>query len=411
MTEKAALLQQLKLDRTEPPRVRPPLALWLAIAVAIGSAGVIAVWAWLSVSSGIAVHVATAQAAAAAPGAGGASLLDASGYVVARRQATVASKITDKVVQVLIEEGQHVDAGQVIARLDDSNTLAALAQARAQVVQASAALAAARVAFNDAAPNFARQQKLVQQGWVSHDTFETTKTGYDVAEANLAVAGEALKTAEAGLDVAQRNQDDTVIRAPFAGIVTVKAAQEGEIVSPISAGGGFTRTGIGTIVDMDSLEVEVDVGENFIHRVHPDQPATVRLNAYPDWPIPAAVIAVIPTADRAKATVKVRVAFKAHDPRILPEMGARVAFLGEPAGRPDAPAPAGVTVPLDSVHGQGDTGAVFVLHDGRVERRTVRLGARTAQAQTVLAGLSAGERVVVGEVAGLADGARVRIEE
>jgi RND family efflux transporter MFP subunit len=204
------------------------------------------------------------------------------------------------------------------------------------------------------------------------------------------------------------------VRAPFAGIVTVKAAQEGEMVSPVSAGGGFTRTGIGTVVDMDSLEIEVDVSESFINRVHPDQPATVKLNAYTDWEIPAHVIAIIPTADRAKATVKVRLALEVKDARILPEMGVRVAFLdsaGPAAPTESAAAPRAIVVPSEAVQANGDTGIVFVIADGRAERRSVRLGGRIAAGQVVLSGLSAGTQVAVGDLAQLADGAQVRVSD
>ena len=228
------------------------------------------------------------------------------------------------------------------------------------------------------------------------------------------MAARAVEVAEARLALAERNLDDTVVRAPFAGIVTVKAAQEGEMVSPVSAGGGFTRTGIGTIVDMASLEVEVDVSENFINRVAAQQPATVTLNAYPDWSIPARVIAIIPTADRAKATVKVRVGFDVGDPRILPEMGARVAFLDSKDASGSAATSAvaqSVLVPRESVQVDGDTGVVFVVADGGVERRTVRLGMQSAAGQVVLAGLTAGTRLARGDLSSLADGSRVRVEE
>ncbi len=410
MTDKSSLLRQLKLDRPPPAPKTGGARWWLLGAAIVLLAAATGAWYLYAGSGAVAVHVATARAAATSgdPSAPP-SLLDASGYVVARRQATVSAKITGKVTQLLIEEGQHVAADQVIARIDDSNTMAALEQARAQVAQAAAGLEAARIAFADAEPIYRRQQKLTEQGWVSHDALDAAKSTYDVAQSNLAVAERTLKSAEAGLVVAQRNQDDTTVRAPFDGVVTVKAAQEGEIVSPFSAGGGFTRTGIGTIVDMDSLEVEVDVSENFIHRVHPDQAATVKLNAYPDWAIPAAVIAVIPTADRSKATVKVRVGFKVKDPRILPEMGARVAFLGEAPAAGARPV-AGVIVPAAAVHADGDTGSVLLVDGDRVERRAVRLGARTEQGQTILAGLAEGDRVVAGDVPGLAEGARIRIE-
>jgi RND family efflux transporter MFP subunit len=219
--------------------------------------------------------------------------------------------------------------------------------------------------------------------------------------------------ARAGVEVAQRNLDDTVVRAPFGGVVTVKAAQAGEIVSPSSAGGGFTRTGIGTIVDMDSLEVEVDVSENFINRVHAGQPSTVKLNAYPDWEIPAHVIAVIPTADRSKATVKVRVGFKERDARILPDMGARVSFLSETApqdGSSAAAAVSAVVIPPDAVQTNGNTGTVFVINgNNTVERRVVRLGARTSDGQLVLSGLPGGTRVAASNLASLSDGATIHV--
>jgi RND family efflux transporter MFP subunit len=251
---------------------------------------------------------------------------------------------------------------------------------------------------------------LVEQHYISESDLDTARTAVDNDQAQLETARSNVDVAEQGVTVAQRNLDDTVVRAPFAGVVTDKAAQPGEVVSPVSAGGGFTRTGICTVVDMDSLEVEVDVNESFINRVHADHAATVRLNAYPDWEIPAYVIAVIPTADRSKATVKVRIGFRQRDARILPEMGARVAFLGEaPAA---GAAPRGVVVPADAVEGAGpgtDTGVVYVIHDDRVEKRTVKLGGRGADGQAVLSGISSGERLAAGDLGQLSDGARIRI--
>ena len=181
---------------------------------------------------------------------------------------------------------------------------------------------------------------------------------------------------------------------------------------PISAGGGFTRTGIGTIVDMDSLEIQVDVNENFINRVQPAQQATAKLNAYPDWQIPAHVIAVIPTADRSKGTVTVRIALDQKDARILPEMGVRVSFLAEPSPQEPGGKPAGgVTLPGNAVQGSGATGTVFVVHGDTVERRAVRLGAGGSDSITILSGLAAGERVAVGDFTQLKDGAKIRVEQ
>lgn len=267
---------------------------------------------------------AAGSSAAAAPAT---SLLDASGYVVALREATVSGKGIYRVDSVLIEEGQHVARGQVIARLDDSNVRAALEQSQAQVQQMQAALAAARLAAADAQPIFERNRRQLAEGLISQDAFDQSKETDDAAQTAVAVAEQNLAVARATVVVNRRYEDDTVIRAPFDGVVTVKTAQPGEIVSPQFQGGG----GIAQIVDMDSLEVDVDVSENYINRVHAGQSATVKLDAYPDWTIPARVIAIIPTADRSKATVKVRVGLLQKDPRIVPEMGARVSFLGDGA--------------------------------------------------------------------------------
>jgi RND family efflux transporter MFP subunit len=380
----------------------------------VAAAVLIAGGAWFVIPRGISIAVATAEPAPADIVVGLGSILDASGYVVARRQATVSSKITGKVVDVAIEEGQRVERGEIIARLDDTNARAAVVQAHAQKAQSEANFTAARVAFENAMPTFQRNEQQFVRSVISAQTFDTAKASYDVARTSLDVAARAVAVADASLAVAERNLEDTIVRAPFAGIVTVKAAQEGEMVSPISAGGGFTRTGLGTIVDMQSLEIEVDVSENFINRVRPEQSVTAKLNAYPDWEIPAHVIAIIPTADRAKATVKVRVGFEADDARILPEMGVRVSFFDRPSDAAAAPAQAvgaqrASIVPSAAVQTNGETGVVFVVNDHSVERRSVRLGTRTAAGQVVLSGLASGTRVAVGDLSRLADGSRVRV--
>jgi len=414
-TDKTALLNQLRIDRSEPESAAGH-AKWWAAGIAIAIVAASGIW-YLLRPTGVIVTTAVARAATTGGSAaiGGASLLDASGYIVARRRATVSSKVTGKVVEVHLEEGQRVEAGEVIARLDDSNWKAALAQSNAQLEQAQANLVSAQTAYDDAKPIFERNEQQKAAAVISLQSFDEAKAQYNVARNNLFIAQRALDSARAGVVVAQRNLDDTVIRAPFAGIVTEKAAQPGEMVSPISAGGGFTRTGIGTIVDMDSLEVEVDVSENFINRVRPQQPVVIKLNAYPDWEIPGAVIAMIPTADRAKATVKVRIAIKQEDPRIIPEMGARVSFLTEkepPApGAGKTPAAPGVMIPAEAVATSGDNSIVYVLHDSTVERRAVRLGAKTAAGQVVIAGVAIGDTVALGDLTKLSDGVRVRVEK
>jgi RND family efflux transporter MFP subunit len=404
------LLDQLRIDRAPVSqqsvarsRFRWPIRVGTAV-VAVGAAGALVAFAreTIPVRAVVAKEIAPSGGASA-----GGSLLDASGYVVALREATVSGKSIFKVSEVLVQEGQQIKRDQVMARLDDTNARALLEQSKAQVKQLQAALAAAGVAASDARPGFVRNQKQLAEGLISQDSFDTVKAAYDAARAAVLVAEENLRVAKATVEVNQRFEDDTVIRAPFDGVVTVKTAQPGEIVSPQFSGGG----GIAKIVDMDSLEVDVDVSENFINRVHPGQAATVRLNAYPDWQIPAAVIAVIPTADRAKATVKVRIGMRQKDPRIVPEMGAHVSFL-EDVSAPRAGAVSrmpGVIIPPEAVQGTGDAAVVFVIKDRRIEHQVIRLGARTDGGQIVLAGLQPGASLAVGDFSKLHDGARVSI--
>lgn len=300
-----------------------------------------------------------------------------------------------------------VSRGQVIARLDDTNTLAALNQSKAQQSASEAAVAQARAAFENAAPNYSRYRALLAEGAISAEALDRQKASYDEARTGFVVAERALLVAKAAVALAQANQNDTVVRAPFAGVVTDKAAQPGEIVAPAAAGGGFTRTGIATIVDMDSLEIQVEVNESAIDRVHAGQAVRARLNAYPDWDIPGFVIAVIPTADQTKGSVKVRIGIKNPDSRILPQMGARVAFLTiRPAERLD------VVLPAELVRGSGDSAIVYVIaDDGRhVEARQVRLGQGRAGRVAIKSGLSPGDRVATTNLDKLHDGAGIEIE-
>ena len=410
MDDKSALLNQLRIDRGSELAPSGKAKIWLAAALAILAGIAVAAW-WWTRPVVVPVHIAAAQAITGGGAAAAGSILDASGYVVARRQATVASKITAKMVELDIEEGEHVKEGQVIAKLDDTNIRAALNQAGAQLEYAKAGLAETQVNLANAERDYDRQKSLLREHFVSQAAVDNAQTTLDALRAQLATQHSNVDVVARGMNVAERNLDDTIVRAPFSGIVTVKAAQPGEMVSPISAGGGFTRTGIGTIVDMDSLEIQVDVNENFINRVQPAQQVTAKLNAYPDWQIPAHVIAVIPTADRSKGTVTVRIALDQKDARILPEMGVRVSFLADPSQNPDGKPAAGVSLPSNAVQGSGTTGTVFVVHDDVVERRAVRLGASSGDSVTVLSGLAAGERVAVGDVTQIKDGSKIRIEQ
>ena len=400
----ARLLQQLSLDpatRAHTPRWRAWLALLL---LAAGGAG--GWWYW-STPPVPAVSTATAEPVSAGSPTGQA-VLDATGYVTARRQATVSAKVTGRVAEVLIEEGQRVQAGEVLARLDPIDANAQHALAQSQLSAASAELDDLRLQRSQAERDAERAEALAARKLASTQSVEDARLRVTTLGARLHAQQRRVEVAKRGLELAEVALDNTIIRAPFDGVVTDKAAQPGEIVSPISAGGGFTRTGIGTLVDMESLEIEVDVNESYISRVHPGQAVTATLNAYPDWDIPARVITIIPTADRAKATVKVRIALELRDARIVPEMGVRVSFM-EQRAEAEAPAPQpGVLVPASAIASEGDHSVAYVLEGERARRRELELGQQFGGNRQVLRGLAAGERVILSPAAGLADGARVR---
>ena len=400
------LLKELRIDRDG----RPGRSRGRRLVVAATIVLVLAAVGWLAWSRLGPPTVRTVAVRAAAPAGGAGSVLDASGYVTARRHATVSAKITGKVTEVLIEEGMLVKEGAVLARLDDIDARAQLALTRAQLAAARSQEGEIRALLEQAERDHARQQELFQRQLVAAQALDAALAQCDTLRARLIANQEQVRVATESVRVAEVGLENTVVRAPFSGVVVSKDAQPGEMISPISAGGGFTRTGIGTIVDMDSLEIQVDVNESFINRVTARQPVEATLNAYPDWKIPGEVIAIIPTADRSKATVKVRVALKAKDPRIVPDMGARVAFLEtEPAAR--GPARAGMLVPLEAVRVEGAGGVVFVHANNRVERRSVTLGQTVGAEREVLTGLTAGERVVIAPPPSLKDGDAVRVAE
>jgi RND family efflux transporter MFP subunit len=402
MNTNADLLRELRIDRSPGP---PPSrkGLWIGIGAALAVL-LLAAAGWLLFGRAKPVEVRTATAVSLAAGSASASVLDASGYVVARRMATVSSKITGRVREVLIEEGMRVEAGQVMATLDPLDADAARDLSRSQLAAARSQADGVRAQLAEAESQARRLESLVGQQLVSRAQYEQAIATRDSLRAQLATAQRNAQVASDSLRISNIGVDNTIVRAPFAGVVIAKAAQPGEIVSPLSAGGGFTRTGIGTIVDMDSLEVEVDVGEAYIGRVQPGMPVEATLNAYPDWKIPAEVIAIIPTADRGKATVRVRVALKAKDARIVPDMGVTVSFL-EKAPEPEAEPRRGVRIPAAALV-QADGGdAVFVVGRGNVvERRTVQAGATAGSDREVASGLAPGETVVVSPPEGLAAG-------
>jgi RND family efflux transporter MFP subunit len=405
-TDKNALLGQLRIDRNlREPGFGPGRRSWIVAGLVV-LAALIGAGAWVGLSGRAALPVRTAVAQPITGGGANASVLDATGYVTARRQATVSAQITGTLIDVLIEEGDHVKSGQVLGRLEDTAQRAALAQAQAQLKSARALLVQYQAQLAQSERDVKRAEDLVERKLVSQQAVEQARTQVETGAAQVQGQRKQIELAEANVRSAQVQLGYCTVRAPFTGVVIAKAAQVGEIVSPLSAGGGFTRTGIGTIVDMDSLEIEVDVNEAYINRVQPGQLVESVLNAYPDWKIPSHVIAIIPTADRAKATVKVRIGPDVKDGRIVPDMGVRVSFLedSKPAAQTQQQS-RGVLVPAAAIRKEGEQAVVFVLKERRAQRRTVTLGGGFGESRQVLAGVSPGEAVIVDAPAGLKDDA------
>jgi len=348
------------------------------------------------------------ELAQAKPGSGpeARTILNASGYVTPRRRATVSAKITGRVKEVLVDEGMQVKEGQVLALLDDSDAQAAYAAAKADRAVALSAIREVEVNVADSERTLKRNRALLKDGFVDKETVDHNQAIARGLEARLKNLKDQVAAAEARIQMAQRDIENCTVRAPFSGVAVSKDAQPGEMVSPISAGGGFTRTGISTVVDMGSLEIEVDVNESYIAKVTPGQKVEAVLDAYPDWKLPASVRTVIPTADRQKATVKVRIAFDRLDPKILPDMGVKVAFLQDETGR-GGPAPLSL-VPASSVRDEGSEKVVYVLKGGHLERRAVSLGDKINGEVQILKGVTAGESVVTSGPARLKDGQKAQ---
>ncbi|MEO5558497.1 MAG: efflux RND transporter periplasmic adaptor subunit [Dokdonella sp.] len=411
--EKSDLLNQLRIDRSEPATGARAARTWIGIVVAALVVIVLAAAGWWFLLGGKAIEVEAATAAAPASSeSGSTAVLQATGYVTARRQATVSAQITGTMLDVLIEEGEHVEAGQVLAHLEDTAQQASLKLAQAQVASAKALVGQYQAQLAQSRRDLARQQNLIGRKLVSQQALETVRTQGETLSSQLAAQQRQVDLAQAQLRGAQVQLDYTTVRAPFAGVVIAKSAQVGEIVSPFSAGGGFTRTGIGTIVDMDSLEIEVDVNESYINRVLAKQPIEAVLDAYPDWKIPGHVIAIIPTADRGKATIKVRVGFDQKDARVVPDMGVRVSFLEEAnkGGALAPPVARGALVPATSIVQRDGKSVVFAIDGDRAHVRAVTPGQASGD-QRLVDSIAAGTRVVRTPSAELADGARVQVKK
>ncbi len=398
-------LSELRIDREPLNTGGGRWVKWVVIVLFLAAAGGGA-WYWFSRERPLEVEVATVSERAAGMQA---SVLNASGYVTARRRATVSSKVTGKVIEVNVEEGMAVRQGQVLARLDDSTLQAGLRLYRAQLEEARQQIPESRVRLEQARVMLQRQERLRNEGLNTPNDIDNARAEVDSMMARIASAEQTVKVAESQIAMQQTAIDDMVIRAPFSGVAITKDAQAGEMVSPVSAGGGFTRTGISTIVDMSSLEIEVDVNESYINRVSAGQPVSAVLDAYPDWQIPANVITLVPTADRQKATVLVRIEFQKLDPRILPDMGVKVTFLREADAA--APAAQAVTlVPQAAVIADAGATFVFVVTGTTVERRAIKVGGSDGDRVEVLAGLSGGERVVISPPAELAAGTAIVVK-
>jgi RND family efflux transporter MFP subunit len=401
-------LDSLRIERSPEPASssRPGIYKWFIIGVLV-LAAIAAAYALLR-DNAIEVEMVTATAASSGGSSGGA-VLNASGYVVARRQATVSAKVTGKVAEVLIEEGMEVKQDQLLARLDDTTLRPQFSLAERQLDAANKNLQEVEVRLAEAERNLKRNRQLRADKLVSEQALDATEAEYGALQARLEALRSEVKVAQGSVRVRAQDLDDLHVRAPFDGVVISKDAQPGEMISPISAGGGFTRTGIATIVDMDSREIEVDVNEAFINRVKAGQKTEAVLDAYPDWTIPSHVINIVPTADRQKATVRVRIGFDQLDPRILPDMGVKVSFLDDRASEPATAAtrPA-VRVPTEAIVKDGETAFVWRVNDDSVERVAVRTGGERNGQTEVLSGINAGDVLVGKPVSGLAEGAPVK---
>ncbi len=386
-------LDGLKIERQ--PEQKTQSKLWLGIVPLILLALGAVIW-WHSQTGAIGVQTIVARDANSG---GEMTVLNASGYVTARREATVSCKVAGKVAELLIEEGMKVTNGQVLARLDDSNVKTSLDVAVAQLASAKAALAETQAQLKDADQEYQRAIELAKEHIDSQSDLDLAESNARALEAHLAQQQLDIVVAERTVIEWQQQMDDMIIRAPFDGVITSKDAQPGEMM-----GGGFMRTGIGTVVDMKSLEIEIDVNENYISRVLPGQAVVATLDAYPDWKIPCKVIAIIPTADRDKSTVKVRVGFGQLDPRILPDMSVKVAFRDSGGTAPSRM----VIVPKNAVVNQDGQDVVFVVQDGHVERRAVTVSDTENDDSILSAGVSGGEKVVVSAPDDLKDGASVK---
>ena len=395
-------IHDLKIDRSIEPPATPKWWLFAGALILLLGVGV-----YLGFFRGDgALPVDTIRVASGKAVGSSGTVLNATGYVVARRSATVSSKVSGRIEEILVEEGDEVGDGAVLARLDPSNVKAALGLAEAQLAASKAAIGETSARLREAGLELQRIERLAQQGIASQSDLDSAQAAERSLTARIERLEAEVKVAASQVVLRRQDLQDLEIRAPFPGVVISKDAQPGEMISPVSAGGGFTRTGICTLVDMQSLEIEVDVNEAFINRVKTGQKVTAVLDAYTADRLPASVIAIVPSADRQKATVKVRIGFDRLEERILPEMGVKVSF--QETGAEAIPTGGRqLRIPLECLSEEGEKAYVWVVDDGVVERRAIGVGAKSANDVVVRSGLRSGEVLVVNPPDKLEDGSLV----
>ena len=399
-------LNSLRIERESEPAHDPTPRKRLAIVATIILV-IVAVGAWWLLGNR-AVEVDTVEALATRAGnAESASVLVASGYVVARRIATVSAKMMGQVEQVLIDTGDHVKQGQVLARLDGSTVHKQFDLSSQQLEATRAQLEEVKVRLADAERAVRRADRLRTEKLISEADNDTVHTNFSGLQAQLAAIQHQVSVSESSVKLQQQNVNDLEVKAPFTGVVVAKSAQQGEIISPMSSG-GFTRTGIATIVDMESLEIEVDVNESFIHRVTDNMKTQAILDAYQDWMIPSHVISIVPTADRAKATVKVRIGFDKLDPRILPDMGVKVRFLENASATTTVAS--GVELPASAIVNSENRKYVWRIVGDKIDRVAISTGAEHNGRVAVIAGIQSGDHVVNNPASTLQEGTKVKVK-
>lgn len=406
MTTTPPDLSRLRIARDTPSEGQRG-ALRVALVLA-GLAAILVVAAWFYLRNGRAIEVSVARVEVVGGGGGAGAGITANGYVVARTRASVSSRLTGRLAELNVEEGTRVRRGQILARLENEEYAAALAQSVADSGRAEASLREANAQRDQLERDLARSRELVSRNLEAARTAEDLESQLQAATARVGVQRAQIRSATAAIAFARANLDNTIIRAPFDGTVLRKDAEVGEVVAPVAAGGGLTRGAVVTMADLETLEVEVDVNEAYIAQISDEQPTRIILDAYPSAVFTGRVRQIVPTADRQRATVQVKVAITDRDPRILPEMGARVEFQAVTAPG-DSAAPMRVFVTAEAVRTEGSATVVYLVRDGMAARQVIEAGPVSAGRREVRSGLSGGEQVILNPPRDLAEGARVDV--